>query len=126
MPRKLRVEYPGAFYHKMTRANGKGVIFEFDVDRQDFLKTLAKMCDKTGFQARAFCLMLNHFNLVVETPSANLVAGLRWLLSAWQWPTVKARNHPDLASDTTTAASGDLEKYHGKLYRWRKNKTGGK
>jgi REP element-mobilizing transposase RayT len=83
MPRKLRVEYPGAIYHLMSRANGKGNIFETDVDRQDFLKTLAETCDKTGFQVHAYCLMRNHFHLVVETPNANLVAGMRWFLSAY-------------------------------------------
>jgi REP element-mobilizing transposase RayT len=83
MPRKLRVEYPGAIYHVMSRANGKGVIFETDVDRQDFLKTLAEACEKTGFQVQAYCLMRNHFHLVVETPNGNLVAGMRWFLSAY-------------------------------------------
>ena len=83
MPRKLRVEYPGAIYHVMSRANGKGNIYETDVDRQDFLKTLAEACDKTGFQIHAYCLMRNHFHLVVETPNGNLVAGMRWLLSAY-------------------------------------------
>jgi REP element-mobilizing transposase RayT len=51
------------------------------VDRQDFLKTLAEMGQKTGFKIHAYCLMSNHFHLVVKTPEANLVAGLRWLLN---------------------------------------------
>ena len=83
MPRKLRVEYPGAIYHVMSRANGTGNIFETDVDRQDFVKTLAETCDKTGFEVHAYCLMRNHFHLVVETPNGNLVAGMRWFLSAY-------------------------------------------
>jgi putative transposase len=83
MPRKLRVEYPGAIYHVMNRANGKGNLFESDVDRQDFVKTLAETCAKTGFQVHAYCLMRNHFHLVVETPNGNLVAGMRWFLSAY-------------------------------------------
>src|SRR5450759_2281612 len=83
MPRKLRLEYPGAIYHVMSRANGKGNIFETDVDRQDFVKTLAETCAKTGFQIHAYCLMRNHFHLVVETPQGNLVAGMRWFLSAY-------------------------------------------
>ena len=80
MPRQLRVEYAGAIYHVMSRANGKGNIFEGDVDRHDFIKTLAEACGKTGFEVHAYCLMRNHFHLVVETPNANLVAGMRWLL----------------------------------------------
>src|SRR6266849_11204838 len=83
MPRKLRVEYPGALYHVMSRADGQGDIFLRDVDRHDFLKTLAEACAKTGFQVHAYCLMRNHFHLVAETPNANLVAGMRWLLSTY-------------------------------------------
>ena len=67
MPRKLRIEYAGAIYHVMSRANGKGDVFLNAVDRQDFLKTLAEACQKTGFQVHAYCLMRNHFHLVVET-----------------------------------------------------------
>jgi putative transposase len=83
MPRQLRVEYPGAIYHVMSRGDRQQDIYVDDVDRQDFLKTLAEACQKTGFQVHAYCLMRNHFHLVVETPNANLVAGMRWLLSTY-------------------------------------------
>jgi putative transposase len=83
MPRQIRVEYPGAIYHVMSRGNRQQDIYLDDVDRQDFLKTLAEACQKTGFQVHAYCLMRNHFHLVVETPNANLVAGMRWLLSSY-------------------------------------------
>ena len=71
MPRKLRVEYPGAIYHLMSRGDRREDIFLNDVDRQDFLKTLAEACQKTGWQVHAYCLMRNHFHLVAETPRAN-------------------------------------------------------
>lgn len=83
MPRKIRVEYPGAIYHVLSRGDRREDIFLNDVDRQDFLKTMAEACQKTGWQVHAYCLMRNHFHLVVETPSANLVAGMRWLLSSY-------------------------------------------
>jgi len=83
MPRQLRVEYPGAVYHVMSRGDRREDIFHDDVDRQDFIKTLAEACQKTGFEVHAFCLMRNHFHLVVETPNGNLVEGMRWLLSAY-------------------------------------------
>jgi len=83
MLRKPRVEYPGAIYHVMSRANGKGNIFETDVDRLDFVKSLAETCIKADFQVHAYCLMRNHFHLVVETPNGNLVAGMKWFLSAY-------------------------------------------
>ena len=83
MPRQLRIQYPGAIYHIMSRGDRKKDIYETDVDRHDFLKTLAEACAKTGFQVHAYCLMSNHFHLVVETPNANLVDGMRWLLSTY-------------------------------------------
>ena len=67
----------------MSRGDRREDIFRDDVDRQDYLKTLAEACQKTGFQVHAYCLMGNHFHLVVETPEANLVAGMRWLLSIY-------------------------------------------
>jgi REP element-mobilizing transposase RayT len=75
MPRPLRVEYPGAIYHVMSRGNRQKDIYLDDVDRQDFLKTLAEACQKTGFEIHAYCLMRNHFHLVVETPNGNLHMG---------------------------------------------------
>jgi len=83
MPRKMRVEYPGAIYHVMSRGDRREPIFLDDVDRQDFLKTLAEGCLKTGWQVHAYCLMNNHFHLVLETPNANLVEGMRWLQSTY-------------------------------------------
>ncbi len=61
----------------MSRANGNGVIFQTDVDRQDVLKTLAEACAKTGWPVHASCLRRNHFHLVVEAPQGSLVTGMR-------------------------------------------------
>ena len=83
MPRTIRVQYPGAIDHLMSRGDRREDIFLDDVDRQDCVKTLAEACQKTGFEVHADCLMRNHFHLVVETPDANLVAGMAWLLSAY-------------------------------------------
>jgi REP element-mobilizing transposase RayT len=94
MARKLRVELPGAIYHVMSRGDRREKIFKDDVDRQDFLKTLAEACQKTGFQVHAYCLMGNHFHLVVETPEANLVAGMRLLLSTY---TIRLKHRHKLA-----------------------------
>lgn len=67
----------------MSRGDRREDIFFDDIDRHDFLKTLAEACTKTDFQVHAFCLMPNHFHLVLETPNANLVAGMQWLLSTY-------------------------------------------
>ena len=83
MPRKLRLQYPGAIYHVMSRGDRRESIFLNDVDRQDFLNTLAEACQKTGWQVHAYCLMSNHYHLVIETPEPNLVAGMAWLQSTY-------------------------------------------
>jgi putative transposase len=79
----MRVEYPGAMYHVMSRGNRGERIFLDEVDRQDFIKTLAEACQKTDWQVHAYCLMRNHYHLVLETPNANLVAGMAWLQSTY-------------------------------------------
>jgi REP element-mobilizing transposase RayT len=77
MARKLRIEYPGAIYHVMNRGDHREAIFQDDIDRQRFLETLGQTCAKTDWQIHAWCLMANHFHLVLETPQANLVAGMK-------------------------------------------------
>ncbi len=83
MARKLRVEYPGAVYHVLNRGDRREPIFQSNRDRVLFLNTLTEACQKTSWQVHALCLMPNHFHLVVETPSANLVAGMRWFLGTY-------------------------------------------
>lgn len=83
MARKLRIQYEGAIYHVMNRGDRREDIFKDDRDRELFLKTLGETCERTGWQAHAWCLMRNHFHLVVETPRANLVAGMKWFLGTY-------------------------------------------
>jgi putative transposase len=77
------VEYAGAIYHVMNRGDRREAIFKDDQDRERFLGTLGEACVKTGWQVHAFCLLPNHFHLVVETPQGNLVAGMKWLLGTY-------------------------------------------
>jgi len=79
MARPLRIEYPGAVYHVMARRNQGRVIYRDDRDRLRFLETLGEACGKTGWRIHAYVLMGNHYHLLVETPEANLVAGMKWL-----------------------------------------------
>jgi REP element-mobilizing transposase RayT len=83
MARKLRVEYPHAIYHVLNRGDRREAIFRDDRDREMFLETLGEACLKTGWEIHAWCLMSNHFHLVVETPQANLVAGMKWFLGTY-------------------------------------------
>ena len=79
MARGVRIEYPGAFYHVMARGNRREAIFRSDADRTEFLRTLGQACLKTRWQVHAYCLMNNHFHLVIETPQSNLATGMKWL-----------------------------------------------
>ena len=83
MARKLRIEYPGAIYHVMNRGDRREAIVRGDSDRELFLETLSEACAKTGWEVHAYCLMINHFHMVVETPQANLVSGMKWLLGTY-------------------------------------------
>jgi REP element-mobilizing transposase RayT len=83
MPRKLRIEYEGAIYHVMNRGDRRELIYLEDSDREMFLEALGQACEKTGWQIHAYCLMPNHFHLVVETPRANLVSGMKWFLGTY-------------------------------------------
>lgn len=67
----------------MSRGNRREVIFADDSDRAQFIEALGRTCAKTGWQVHAYCLMSNHFHAVVETPQANLIAGMRWLLGTY-------------------------------------------
>jgi REP element-mobilizing transposase RayT len=83
MARKLRVEYPGAIYHVMSRGNRREKICRGDRDRTEFQRALAEVCARTDWQIHAWVIMPNHFHLLVETPRANLVAGMKWLLGTY-------------------------------------------
>ena len=77
MARGLRIQYPGAVYHVMSRGNQGREIFRDDEDRQLFLKTLDEACSKTGWAVHAYVLMGNHYHALLETSEANLVDGMK-------------------------------------------------
>jgi putative transposase len=68
MPRPLRIEYPEARYHLMSRGDRREEIFADETDQKRFLAILGQTCAKTGWEVHASCLMSNHFHAVVETP----------------------------------------------------------
>lgn len=83
MPRKPRVEYAGALYHVMSRGDRGEAISRDDADREMFLKTLGEACARSGWRVHAYVLMSNHYHLLLETPEANLVTGMKWFLSTY-------------------------------------------
>jgi putative transposase len=77
MARPLRIEYPGALYHVTSRGNAREPIFLDDADRRLFLLRLGEAVECHRWLCHAYCLMTNHYHLVVETPEANLSRGMR-------------------------------------------------
>ncbi|WP_022958053.1 transposase [Spongiibacter tropicus] len=79
MARPLRIEFAGALYHLTARGNGRGDIYLDDSDRVLFLEVLAGVCERYNWLCHAYCLMGNHYHLLVETPDAHLSQGMRQL-----------------------------------------------
>jgi REP element-mobilizing transposase RayT len=72
MARQLRIEYPDAYYHVTARGNERKEIFKSEKDREKFLSYLESAVKRYGAVIHAWCLMSNHYHLIVETPSGNL------------------------------------------------------
>jgi REP element-mobilizing transposase RayT len=79
MARPLRIEYPGAVYHITNRGNDKKAVFKDDQDRETFLKILAHVNKRYHWLCHGYCLMDNHYHLIIETPDGNLSLGMRQL-----------------------------------------------
>jgi REP element-mobilizing transposase RayT len=79
MARPLRIEYPGAVYHITSRGNDKKAVFQDDQDRELFLNILAQVNKRYHWLCHAYCLMDNHYHLLIETPDGNLSQGMRQL-----------------------------------------------
>jgi REP element-mobilizing transposase RayT len=79
MARPLRIEFPGAVYHVTARGNARADIFHSDNDRETFLKILGQVVSRCNWLCHAYCLMGNHYHLLIETPEGNLSAGMRQL-----------------------------------------------
>jgi REP element-mobilizing transposase RayT len=79
MSRPLRIEFPGAVYHVTGRGNARQRIYRDDEDREQFLSILSHVVDRYDWLCHAYCLMDNHYHLLIETPKANLSLGMRQL-----------------------------------------------
>jgi putative transposase len=79
MARPLRLEFTGALYHITSRGNRREYIFKDDEDHQHFLLLINQVCETYNWVWHAYCLMSNHYHLLIETPDANLSKGMRHL-----------------------------------------------
>jgi len=79
MSRPLRIEFAGALYHVTSRGNGRNPIFRNDQDRHSFMEVLHKVNQRYHWLCHGYCLMTNHYHLIIETPEGNLSRGMRQL-----------------------------------------------
>jgi putative transposase len=77
MPRPHRLQIPGGLYHLTSRGNRRQRIFLDDHDRQRFLETVGEVARRRRWPCFAYCLMPNHYHLLVETPEADLSCGMQ-------------------------------------------------
>ena len=79
MSRPLRLEFPDALYHITSRGDRREDIYEDDADRAEYLNTLASVISQFNWVCYAYCLMSNHYHLLIQTPDGNLSKGMRQL-----------------------------------------------
>jgi len=77
--RSLRIEFPGALYHITSRGNAKQLIYLDEIDKRNFLKIFTSVVDRFNWLCHSYCLMNNHYHLIIETPEGNLSRGMRQL-----------------------------------------------
>jgi len=83
MARPIRVAYPGAVYHVTARGNERKAIYRDEADRVRFLETVEEMVERFGVVVHAYCLMPNHYHVLLETPRGNLSAGVGWVQTTY-------------------------------------------
>ena len=83
MARPLRIEYSGAYYHVTSRGNEKKDVFQSQLDREKFLAYLESATIRYGAAIHAYCLMSNHYHLLMETPRGNLSRIMRHINGAY-------------------------------------------
>lgn len=83
MARPIRLQFPGAIYHIFARGNRQERIFLDDDDRSNFLKLLANVTQRFNWLCHAYCLMGNHYHLLIETPEGILDRGMQYLNSVY-------------------------------------------
>lgn len=79
MTRPIRIEFSGALYHVTARGDRRESIFDDDLDRERFLEVFGQVVEDFNWICHAYCLMTNHYHLVIETPDSNLSKGMRQL-----------------------------------------------
>ena len=119
MTRPLRVEYAGAYYHVINRGNNQEKIFLNDRDREKFIEYLEKASERYSIVIHTYCLMSNHFHLLVETAEPNLSVAMQWInVSYATYFNRKRGRHGHLFQGRFKAILIDADKYLKHLSRY--------
>ena len=79
MARPLRIQYPNAMYHIISRGIGRMTIFHNEKDFSKFIQFMERVIEKHNWICHAYCLMGTHYHILLETPDANMVVGMKYL-----------------------------------------------
>ena len=119
MARPLRIEYPGAIHHVMSRGNLRRSVFEDERDYQRFLQGLEQTVGRFGWDLLSFALMPNHFLLFLRTPQPNLSRGMQYLVSGYaNWYAKRHRRPGHLTQGRFKAALVEDESYFWTVSRY--------
>ena len=119
MARPLRIEYPGAFYHVTSRGNEQKDVFRSRTDREKFLSYLDSATQRYNAVIHAYCLMNNHFHLILETPTGNLSQIMRHINGAYTtYFNVKRKRAGHLFQGRFKAILVEADEYAAELSRY--------
>jgi putative transposase len=119
MARPLRIEYPGAFYHVTSRGNEQKDVFRSKKDREQFLSYLETAVVRYGAVIHAYCLMSNHYHLLLETPAGNLSQVMRHINGAYTtYFNVKRKRVGHLFQGRYKAILVEADEYAAELSRY--------
>lgn len=119
MARPLRIEYPDAYYHVTSRGNEQKEIFKSRRDREKFLSYLESAAERYGAVIHVFCLMSNHYHLLLETPEGNLSQIMRHVNGAYTtYFNVKRKRSGHLFQGRYKAILIEADEYATELSRY--------
>ncbi|MCK5545000.1 MAG: transposase, partial [Desulfobulbaceae bacterium] len=119
MARPLRITFPGAFYHITSRGNEGKVVFKSKRDREKFLEYLESATKRYDALIHAYCLMDNHYHLMVETPSGNLPQIMRHINGAYTtYFNIKRKRSGHLFQGRYKAILVEIDEYAKELSRY--------
>ena len=119
MARALRIQYPGAYYHVTSRGNERKAIFKHKGDRESFLLYLKSAYLRYGAVIHVYCLMNNHYHLLIETPKGNLSQIMRHINGAYTtYFNVKHKRAGHLFQGRYKAILVEADAYAGELSRY--------